>query len=94
MNFSPQLHRNSAGDDGEELPRQGKTSDLQCEQQPLEEAGARLDVQRCFSCLLGRTEAVLERAQPGARLAPSPAQGKKVSPSVLRQVDIEGEMPK
>lgn len=94
MNISPHLHQNLAGDVGKELPRQGKTSDLQREQQLLEEAGPWLDVQLCFLCLLGQTEAVLGRAQPGAHLALSPAQGKKLSPSVLRQVDIEGEMPK
>lgn len=83
-----------AGDVGKQLLRQGKASDLQCGQQLLEEAGPWLDVQRCFLCPLGQTEAVLGRAQPGARLALPSAQGKKVSPSVLRQVDIEGEMPK
>lgn len=72
-----------------ELPGQGKTSDLKCERQLLEEAGARLDVQLCSLCPLGQTgkspEHVWLRRQPKA---------KKVSPSVLRQVDIEGEMPK
>lgn len=72
----------------------GKNIGFAMWQQLLGEAGARLDVQRCFPCPLGQTEALLGRAQPGARLALSSAQGKKVSPSVLRQVDIEGEMPK
>ena len=47
-----------------------------------------------FGARLDRLMAALGRTQPGARLAPSSAQSKRVGPSVLRQVDIEGKMPK
>lgn len=58
----PHLHRNLAGDVGKE----GKTSDVKCEQRLLEEAGAWLDVQSCFLCLLGQTD-----GSPGKSPAPS-----------------------
>lgn len=91
LSFSPHLQRNLAGDVGKELPGQGKASDLQSGEQLLEKAGSRLDVQPRFRSPLGQTDGSPERAwlhhQPKAKM-------RKVIPSVPRQVDIEGKMPK